>query len=454
MQEEKFVMPKLFSSFFVISFLRKKHYLPLLCLISWWCLSLLLTACGDNSSNPSGTPLSTANLTTSETTSGADNDANVIRIYNSLPISSDKDLFATYRNAGELAIADYTNGTGKIGNFVLDYVVVDDANSATQEWDGALERAIANKAASDSAVMVYLGPTNSGAAKISIPILNQAGIAMISPGATYSGLTHSNPGLTRAGEPNIYYPTQLHNFFRVVAPDDVQAPAILEFLKNLKVHKIFIIDDSQVYGRGLADAIEAGCPKVGFDCSHRTSINGREADYKALAAGIKQVNPDVIFFGGIVQQQAAKLIQDIRAAGIQVPFMGGGSFHSDMLIQQAGAASEGIYAINAGTAEQYIPAKGQDFLKRYIAKYGDTGLNQAFTRQAYEAMAVALTALKQVDKKDRKAIIEALANIKNFDGVLGQWSFDANGDTSQNDFTVWQVGGGAWKAITLVKPKL
>jgi branched-chain amino acid transport system substrate-binding protein len=196
----------------------------------------------------------------------------------------------------------------------------------------------------------------------------------------------------------------------------------------------------------------AALPLVLID--HRSSINGKEADYKALAAGIKQVNPDAIFYGGLVQQQAAKLIQDIRAAGIEVPVMGGGSFHSDLLIQQVGAASEGIYAINSGTAEQYIPAKGQDFLNRYIAKYGDTGLNQAFTRQSYEAMAVALTALKQVGKKDRKAIIEALANIKNFDGVLGQWSFDSNGDTSQNDFTVWQVVGGTWKAVTVVKPKL
>jgi branched-chain amino acid transport system substrate-binding protein len=237
-----------------------------LCLLIW-CLGLLLTACGDSSSNQSGTSLSTANPAIQATTpgTGANNSTNVIRIYYSLPISSDKALFATYRNAGELAIADYTNGTGKIGDFTLDFVVSDDASVTTQEWDGDLERSIATKAASDPAVMVYLGPTNSGAAKISIPILNRAGIAMISPGATYPGLTRSNPSLTRAGEPNVYYPTQIHNFFRVVAPDDVQAPAILEFLKSLKIHKIFIIDDSQVYGKGLADAVEAGCATVGFD---------------------------------------------------------------------------------------------------------------------------------------------------------------------------------------------
>lgn len=425
-----------------------------------WLIFLLLpilAACGD-SPTPTAVIRNATSTVVAPTTAAASttvsSNPNVIRIYFSLPIASDKDLFTTYSNAAQMAIADFTGGTNKIGNYTIEYKALDDASETTKQWDTELEKKNATAVAADPDAMFYLGPVNSGAAKISIPILSQAGIPMISPGATYPGLTKLAAGLTRADEPAIYYPGGARNFFRVVSTDDVQTPAIMEFLKSLKVQTLFLIDDSQVYGKGLADAVEGACSKYSFNCKHRTSISGTEQDYQALVGGIKDVKPDAIFFGGLAQQQAHKLIRDIRAAGINVPFMGGGAIRYDILIKEAGPASEGVYAINSGTAGDYVPEKGQDFLKRYIAKYGETGLNQSFTRQAYESMSVALTALKQAGTKDRKAITQALNNLRDFDGVLGKWSFNKDGDTTLTDFTIWQVVNGSWKAVNIVKPKL
>src|SRR5262249_33145485 len=90
------------------------------------------------------------------------------------------------------------------GQFTIKYDDMDDATAAAGKWDPTQEANNANKAAADQDVMVYIGTFNSGAAKVSIPILNQAGLVMISPSNTYPGLT--KPGKGESGEPEKYYP--------------------------------------------------------------------------------------------------------------------------------------------------------------------------------------------------------------------------------------------------------
>ena len=76
----------------------------------------------------------------------------------------------------------------KVGDFTIKYFDLDDSSAANNgDWDGAVEQQNANKAAADPDAMVYIGTYNSGAAKLSIPILNQACLVMISPANTLSG---------------------------------------------------------------------------------------------------------------------------------------------------------------------------------------------------------------------------------------------------------------------------
>src|SRR5918995_4567889 len=78
----------------------------------------------------------------------------------------------------------------KVGNFTITYTDLDDSSAANNgDWDGAVEQSNANRVAADPDAMVYIGTYNSGAAKLSIPILNAACIVMISPANTYPGLT-------------------------------------------------------------------------------------------------------------------------------------------------------------------------------------------------------------------------------------------------------------------------
>ena len=375
-----------------------------------------------------------------------------ITIYSSLPrTGSSKDQTLTLENAMQMALDDFTGGTGKIGNFTINYHKLDDASEALGQWDPAVEKANAEKAVADPDAMVYLGTYNSGAAKISIPILNAANIAMISPANTYPGLTKAVSGVTTPDEPGVYYPNKTRNFFRVVVTDDLQGPADVSYaVSAANAKRFYILDDSQSYGKGLADAFSNEVKARGLTVVGRSSINGREINYRSLARQIRDLNPDFIFFGGIAQQQPGKLLADLRAVGITVPFMGGDGLNNPAFVKEAGVAGEGAYSSISGVPVDKLPAKGQDFLKRYQAKYGAPS---NYTIYAYEAMSVALTAIQKVNAKDRAAILGAVASTKNFEGVTGTWSFDQNGDTTLSDFAVYQIQNGDLVYRTQTKPR-
>jgi branched-chain amino acid transport system substrate-binding protein len=377
-----------------------------------------------------------------------------MRIYSSLQLTGGTQSYIAQNalrvHAFQMAIDDFTAGTGKLGNFTLDLVSLNDADPTTGVLDPNLEQTNANKAASDPAALAYLGPTTSAASKLVIPITNKAGLAMISPFNTYPGLTRSQDGVTRVDEPGSYYPAPLHNYFRIVTPDDLQGPALVQSFLQLKAHTIFVIDDSDVYGKGLADSVVKDCKKYSLDCTRRSSVSGTESSFQALSEGIKKANPDAIFFSSATEDIGLKLLPAIRAAGITVPFVVAETLHTDKILAQAITSGGNVYATYPGITEDKLPAKGEDFLKRFRAKYGDDDYPNAI--YAYEAMYVALTALKTAGSQNRTAVIQALAGLTDYDGFLGKWGFDKTGDTTFNYYSVAQAVNGKWQVVSLVKP--
>jgi branched-chain amino acid transport system substrate-binding protein len=105
------------------------------------------------------------------------------------------------------------------GKYSIVYESKDDASAALGKWDPAVETENANKAAADKSVIAYIGTFNSGAAALSIPILNKAEVVMVSPANTNPGLTKPGKGDAAKGEPEVYYPNGKRNYARVVAAD-------------------------------------------------------------------------------------------------------------------------------------------------------------------------------------------------------------------------------------------
>src|SRR5687767_11726980 len=140
--------------------------------------------------------------------------AKTVKIYSSLPLTGpSRAQTLTVVNGIKMAVDE---AGGKVGNITVEYESLDDATAAKQSWDAAQEAENARKAAEDSKTVGYIGTFNSGAARISIPILNNASIVMISPANTATDLT-----MDKAQE-KTYYPTGKRTYFRVIPNDSIQ----------------------------------------------------------------------------------------------------------------------------------------------------------------------------------------------------------------------------------------
>ncbi len=177
--------------------------------------------------------------------------SNEIHVYSSLPRQGSN---TAQTNALVESIKQQLDGK-VVGDFTIKYTDLDDSSAANNgDWDGAVAQANATTAANDPDAMVFIGHFNSGAAKLTIPILNAACLVMISPANTYPGLTTSVEGVTEPGEPDSYYPNGYRNYTRVIATDDKQGGAGAAWAKELGATKAYVLDDTQVYGKGLARA--------------------------------------------------------------------------------------------------------------------------------------------------------------------------------------------------------
>lgn len=360
---------------------------------------------------------------------------NHIKVVSSLPLTGSSRLQTEMmERAIRLAFeeVDY-----KVGPFTVEYQSWDDATAQAGTWDPAKEKENVGRAAADPEVMVYIGTYNSGAAKIAIPILNQAGLVMISPGNTYTGLTKPSGEI---GEPEIYYPTGIRNYCRVVPADDLQGAAGAVWAKELGVRTVYILDDKELYGKGIASVFESECQRLGIKVLAREGIDGKAPDFRAVTAKVKISNADLVYYGGTIQNGAAKLVKDLRDSGARSQFMGPDSLKDTAFLQACGEASEGVLCTLGSLPPEQMNAQGQAWYRAYRERYGSEP--EAFAIYGYEAAKVALAGIAQAGVRDRTAIRNAVMGTRDYPGLLGTWSFDPNGDTTLSSMSGFVVEDG------------
>ncbi len=359
---------------------------------------------------------------------GGGGDKNTIKIVSSLPrTGSAKGQTDAIVNGIKMALeeADY-----KVGDFKIVYEDLDDATAAAGEWTAERETANAEQAVKDADTMIYIGPYNSGAAKQSVPVLNAGGVLMISPAVTGPGFT--KPGLGDRGEPEMY---QMNgkNFTRIVPADDLQGPLGAVWAKQLGFQKVVVLDDNGTYGKGIASLFAAKCKELGIKViGKQDSIDTNKASFRDKLTVITAAEkPDLIYFGGTSQTKGPNLAKDIANLLPGVAMMVPDGCYEPTFIQQTGAdtfKTLKCYVTFGGTAPDKATGKGKEFVDKYKAKFKT--MPEGYAMYGYEAGKVALEAIRKAGKKDRAAIRDACFAIKDFDGALGKWSFDANGDTT------------------------
>jgi len=371
----------------------------------------------------------------------------VIKIVSSLPLTgSARGQTDTIVNGIVMAIEE---SGSKIGNFVIKYEDLDDATAAAGQWTAEKEAANADQAIKDPDVMVYIGTYNSGAAKVSMPKLNQAGILMISPANTWPGLT--KPGKGDQGEPEKYRPSGKINYTRVVPADDIQGVVSADWAKKLGLLKVFILDDREVYGKGIADLFHARADEIGLKVLGHEGIDAQAQEFKPLMTKIKASRPQLIYFGGTTQTKAGQLVKDMLAVGLDAKFMCPDGCFEDAFIDSAGADNlqDRALVTFGGLPPEKLTGKGADFVANYQKKFGK--MPEGYAVYGYECGKVAIEAIRRAGKKDRDAVRGAGLSIKNFSaGALGKWSFDKNGDTTLRTMSGNTVKGGKFAFMAVL----
>ena len=369
------------------------------------------------------------------------------KIVSDLPMQgANRAQTTTMVNAIKLALEQRDN---KAGDINIEYEALDDATAQAGQWDAAKCAENAQSAAQDEEIIGWIGPFNSGCAAVEIPILNEAGLGMISPANTYIGLT--KPG-GEPDEPEKYYPTGERNYARVIVADDKQGKAGVALMLDEGFESVYILDDKETYGKGLADQFQQAAEDQGIEVVGREGIDGSAPNYRSLMNKIAEADPDAIYFGGIIENNAAQLIKDKVGAGMsndEVAFIGPDGIFVDALLTQVGDSAEGIYVTFGGLPQSELSEEGQKFVQTYEETYDDA--IQPYTAYAYEAANVMLDAIEKASKEaggevpDREAVVQQIFATEDYQGALGTWSFDEDGDTTLTELSVQTVEGGEFK---------
>jgi len=340
----------------------------------------------------------------------------------------------------------------KAGNTTLAYQSCDDATAQAGKWDSGKCSTNANAYAQDASVIGVIGTFNSGCAEIEIPINNRAPsgpLAQISPANTYVGLTHGGPG-TAAGEPNKYYPTGKRSYARVVAADDFQGAADATLAKQLGIKKLFILNDKEAYGLGVATNTKNAAKKLGISIVGFTAWDGKASSYEATALKIRKSGAQGVFLGGLICENGGKLIKDLRAGAPNVKILAPDGFTPISAdVQQSAGKAEGMTVSVAGLPNDKLPAAGKAFVTSF-AKANGGKQPDPYSVYAAAAAQVFLAAVGASDGS-RAGVSDQLFKVS-ASTVLGTIKFNQNGDVTSNPVTIYKIKGGKSSTLKVIVP--
>lgn len=318
------------------------------------------------------------------------------------------------------------NDSGGINGKKLELITLDDQGKPEEAATAVTKLITQNK------VSAILGEVASSRSLAMAPISQQNKIPMITPSST-------NPKVTAVGD----------YIFRVCFIDPFQGTVMAKFAREtLKAKKVAVLRDvKNDYSVGLADFFAETYKKLGGEIVVDKSYSAGDIDFKSQLTAIRAKNPDAIFVPGYYTD-VGLIARQARELGIKAPLLGGDGWDSPKLQEIGGTAVNGSYFSNHYSAEDQAPHV-QSFIERYKAMHNE--IPDGLAAMGYDAAMVLADSMKKAKSLSGPDVKEAIAAVKDYQGVTGKISIDAERNAVKSA-VVLKVENGTFKYQTTINP--
>jgi branched-chain amino acid transport system substrate-binding protein len=328
-------------------------------------------------------------------------------------------------NGTALAIDEVNEAGGVLGR-KLKLIAEDDQSQAGQP------ATIARKLISQDKVVAVLGEVASSKSLEAAPICQQNKIPMISPAST-------NPKVTEVGD----------YIFRVCFIDPFQGTVMAKFAASKGWKKIAVLTDvKQDYAVGLAEFFIKGAKANGIEIVKEQKYSTGDKDFKPQLTSLKASKPDAIFVPGYYAE-VALIAKQAKLLGIKAPLLGGDGWVGESLLKVAGNALDGSFFSCHFSAEDKAPGV-QNFVKKYKAKYGGA-VPDDMAALGYDSAMILVDAIKRAGTTDGEKLRDAIATTKDYQGVTGVITLDAQRN-AQKPAVILTIGKGGFQFVDTVNP--
>lgn len=321
-----------------------------------------------------------------------------------------------YKDTMEI-LRDKVNEEGGINGKQIEIDFYDDKKDPKETLN------VANRIVADEDYVAVIGSQTSSCSMAAAPVLQKAGIPMISPHASHADFAKTGDYIFSMQMPNAYE----------------QYKQIEWMCEYLDCEKIAIIYSNDDWGAQCVDTTEKAASDLGVELvAQETFIAGQTKDFSPIITKVKEADPDAIYLAALYSD-GCLLVPQMKQLDLNCQIVSANTLYKQEFLDVVGDAAEGIYIPNPFSTVHYT--EEYSFIEEaYAEKTG--GMVDSYVSHSYDALSILLDAISEVGD-DREAIRDYLAGIKNYEGVSGTFSFDENG-ASMKSIYVLQVQDGAF----------
>jgi branched-chain amino acid transport system substrate-binding protein len=343
---------------------------------------------------------------------------------------------ASCKNAAEMKVAEISDKGGiDVGGQKYNLkLIIEDSGGKADQAVAAAQRLIR-----EDTVVALVGPNASLGAVPVAEAAEAARVPMISPISTAPKTT-----LDQAGQPKKWV-------FRACFTDAWQGQVLAKFADGYVHAKkaAVLYDPSSEAPKIQAELFKQYFEKTGGTVVAFETFKSGEKEFSAVLEKIKKAAPDVVFLPGYYNDVALQL-QQARKVGIKVPFLGSDNWSAPELLKVAGKEAEGSFY-----SAHYNPARRNEitgaFVISYKKRFADA-VPDDVAALTYDSLGLLVEALRKAGKPDRSAVRDAVAGIREYEGVTGKVTFaPGSGDPVKNT-AMFKAEGGRPSFVTNIEP--